>query len=55
MSYRTRRGDEVIATASAEYRWWVVTTDALAAELTAAGLRATVDDDLVVAYASSAI
>lgn len=51
MAYRTRRGEDVLTTATAEYRWWVVTADALAAELTTAGLPATVDGDLVVAHA----
>lgn len=51
LSYRTRRGDEVLAAAVAEYRWWVVTADALAAELAAAGLTASVDGDLVAAHA----
>lgn len=55
MSYRTRRVDEVLASASAEYDWWVVTADALVAELTAAGLTATVDADLVVAHAPPTI
>lgn len=55
MSYRTRRGEDVLATATAEYRWWVVTADALAAEFTTAGLTATVDGDLVVAHAPPTI
>jgi hypothetical protein len=53
MTYRTRRGDEVLATTTVDYRWWVMSADALAAELTAAGLTATVDGDLVVARAPS--
>jgi Methyltransferase domain len=50
MRYRTRREDgTVLAEASAEYAWWIVTAEGLAAELAEAGLVATVDDDLVVA------
>lgn len=50
MRYRTRREDgTVLAEASAEYAWWPVSADGLAAELADAGLVATVDDDLVVA------
>jgi hypothetical protein len=50
MRYRTRREDgTVLAEASAEYAWWIVTADGLAAELADAGLDATVDEDLVVA------
>jgi hypothetical protein len=49
MRYRTRREDgTVLAEASAEYVWWIVTAEGLAAELAEAGLVATVDDDLVV-------
>jgi hypothetical protein len=49
MRYRTRREDgTVLAEASAEYAWWIVTAEGLAAELAEAGLVATVDDDLVV-------
>lgn len=51
MTYQTRRGEDVLTTATADYRWWVLTADALAAELTTAGLPAAVDDDLVVAHA----
>jgi SAM-dependent methyltransferase len=50
MRYRTRRADgTVLAEASAEYTWWTVSADGLAAELADAGLVATVDNDLVVA------
>ena len=50
MRYRTRREDgTVIAEASAEYAWWIVTADGLATELADAGLEPSVDDDLVVA------
>jgi hypothetical protein len=50
MRYRTRRDDgTVLAEASAEYAWWIVTADGLAAELADAGLVATVDEDMVVA------
>jgi Methyltransferase domain len=49
MRYRTRREDgTVLAEASAEYVWWIVTAEGLAAELAEAGLVATVDDDLVI-------
>jgi SAM-dependent methyltransferase len=49
MRYRTRREDgTVLAEASAEYSWWIVTADGLAAELADAGLEPTVDEDLVV-------
>jgi hypothetical protein len=55
MRYRTRREDgTVLAEASAEYAWWIVTADGLAAELAEAGLTATVDDDLVVARKAAA-
>lgn len=47
MDYRTRDGDTVLATASAAYAWWTASATGLAAELTAAGLTATVDGDLV--------
>jgi hypothetical protein len=50
MRYRTRREDgTVLAEASAEYAWWTVSAEGIAAELADAGLVATVDDDLVVA------
>jgi hypothetical protein len=50
MRYRTRLEDgTVLAEASAEYDWWIVTPDGLAAELADAGLVTAVDDDLVVA------
>lgn len=49
MDYRTRWGDTILATASAEYVWWTTSASGLAAELTAAGLTTTVDRDLVVA------
>ena len=50
MRYRTRRDDgTVLAEASAEYAWWTVSAQGLAAELADAGLVAEVDDDLVVA------
>jgi Methyltransferase domain len=50
MRYRTRREDgTVLAEASADYAWWIVTAEGLAAELADAGLAASVDDDLVVA------
>jgi SAM-dependent methyltransferase len=49
MRYRTRREDgTVLAEASAEYTWWIVTADGLAAELADAGLETSVDVDLVV-------
>jgi SAM-dependent methyltransferase len=49
MRYRTRHEDgTVLAEANAEYAWWIVTADGLAAELADAGLDAAVDDDLVV-------
>ena len=51
MDYRTRRDDTVLASAHAEYDWWVLTTDGLAGELRAAGFEPAVDDDLVVATA----
>jgi methyltransferase family protein len=51
MDYRTRRGETVLATAVAEYDWWIVTAEVLADELAAAGFTAAVDDDLVVAIA----
>jgi hypothetical protein len=55
MRYRTRREDgTVLAEASAEYAWWIITADGLAAELAEAGLAATVDDDLVVARKAGA-
>jgi hypothetical protein len=55
MRYRTRREDgTVLAEASAEYAWWIVTAADLAAELAGAGLTATVDDDLVVARKTGA-
>jgi SAM-dependent methyltransferase len=50
MRYRTRRADgTVLAEAGAEYAWWIVTADGLAAELAAAGLDAGVHEDLVIA------
>ena len=49
MDYRTRDGERVLATASAEYDWHLVSADGLAAELAAAGLDPVVDDDLVIA------
>jgi Methyltransferase domain len=50
MRYRTRREDgTVLAGSSADYVWWVVSADGLAAELAEAGLEPSVDDDLVVA------
>jgi len=52
MRYRTRRGDTVLATAHAAYRWWPVGADPLAAELADAGLTPHVDGDLVVARAA---
>ena len=52
LRYRTRRDDTVLASAEAEYRWWPVDADALAAELAGAGLVAQVDGDLVVARAT---
>jgi hypothetical protein len=51
MDYRTRRGDTVLATATAEYDWWIVTAAGLTEELSAAGFTPVVDDDLVVATA----
>jgi hypothetical protein len=49
MRYRTRREDGTVLTeASAEYAWWIVTAEGLAAELADAGLRPSVDEDLVV-------
>ncbi|MCO1655153.1 hypothetical protein [Pseudonocardia humida] len=54
MDYRTRRGDAVLATATAEYGWWILTAEGLADELAAAGFTPTVDDDLVVAVAPGA-
>jgi Methyltransferase domain len=55
MRYRTRREDgTVVAEAGAEYAWWIVTAEGLAAELAGAGLVATVDDDLVVARKAGA-
>jgi precorrin-6B methylase 2 len=55
MRYRTRREDgTVLAEASAEYAWWTVSAEGLAAELADAGLVATVDDDLVVARKAGA-
>lgn len=51
MEYATLRGDQVLDEAVAEYDWWVVSADGLAAELTAAGLTARVDGSLVVATA----
>lgn len=49
MRYRTRRPDgTVLAGASAEYAWWIVTAGGLAAELADAGLDASVDEDLVI-------
>jgi hypothetical protein len=53
--YRTRREDgTVLAEASAEYAWWIVTAEGLCAELAEAGLTATVDGDLVVARKAGA-
>ena len=48
MRYRTRRGDTVLAEVDADYAWWIVTAEGLAAELADAGLDPDVDDDLVV-------
>jgi SAM-dependent methyltransferase len=49
MRYRTRREDGTVLTeASAEYAWWTVSADGLAAELADAGLDPSVDEDLVV-------
>jgi hypothetical protein len=49
MRYRTRSEDgTVVAESSADYAWWVVSADDLAAELAEAGLEPSVDDDLVV-------
>ncbi|MDQ4039762.1 MAG: hypothetical protein M3313_15780 [Actinomycetota bacterium] len=51
MSYRTLDGDDVLAEATAEYDWWVLSAAGLAAELRAVGLRiADPEDDLVVAH-----
>jgi hypothetical protein len=50
MRYATLDGDTVLDEATAEYDWWVMSADGLAAELTAAGLDVeSTDDDLVVA------
>lgn len=49
MRYSTMDGDRVVDDATADYDWWVVPAPVLADELTAAGLSAVVDDDLVVA------
>jgi hypothetical protein len=48
MRYRTRRGDTVLAGTSADYGWWIVTAEGLAAELVDAGLDPSVDEDLVI-------
>ncbi|WP_345612192.1 hypothetical protein [Pseudonocardia adelaidensis] len=49
MRYRTRRGDgTVLAETSADYTWWIVTAEGLAAELMAAGIDTAVDEDLVI-------
>jgi hypothetical protein len=49
MRYTVRDGDTVVEKATADYDWWIVSAEGLAAELTEAGLTASVDDDLVVA------
>lgn len=51
MSYATLDGGEVIDEVSAQYDWWIVSADRLAAELSAAGLIIDgTDDDLVLAH-----
>lgn len=55
MTYRTLDGNTEIARATAEYDWWIVTADQLAAELRHAGAGTVrVDDDLVIAHADRA-
>ena len=55
MRYRTRCADgTVLAETRAEYAWWIVTAEGLAAELAEAGLVAAVHDDLVVARKADA-
>jgi SAM-dependent methyltransferase len=50
MRYRTRRGAGTVLTeATAEYAWWILTAEGLAAELADAALEPTVDEDLVIA------
>lgn len=49
MRYSTMDGDRIVDEATADYDWWIVPAGVLADELTAAGLSAVIDDDLVVA------
>lgn len=54
MSYRTVDGDTELAHASAEYDWWIVSAEGLAAELRHAGAAVVrVDGDLVIARSSA--
>ncbi|WP_232667681.1 class I SAM-dependent methyltransferase [Pseudonocardia sp. TRM90224] len=53
MSYRTRRGETLLASARATYRWWTIDAESLAAELAEAGIEPTVDDDLVIGRATA--
>lgn len=55
MTYRTLDGDTEIAHATAEYDWWIVSANRLAAELHEAGAATVrVDRDLVIAHAAPA-
>ena len=52
MRYATLDGDTVLDEATAEYEWWVLSADRLAAEFTTVGLEvASTDEGLVVARA----
>lgn len=52
MTYRTLDGETEIARAVAEYEWWIVSADRLAAELRQAGAEVVrIDGDLVIAHA----
>ncbi len=52
MRYATLDGDTVLDEATAEYEWWVLSAERLAAEFTAAGLEVvSTEGDLVVAHA----
>jgi hypothetical protein len=49
MRYSTVDGNRVVDQATADYDWWIVPAPVLADELTAAGLSAMIDDDLIIA------
>ncbi|MFD4365847.1 hypothetical protein [Rhodococcus sp. NPDC058521] len=55
MSYRTLDGDTEIASATADYQWWIVSAEQLAGELRDAGAaNVRIDEDMVIAHAGGA-